>query len=338
MNTQKWWKDPIAEEIHSHLREKEMTLPPFLAQSPQIGYRRYLVDWLATVWEKYTLCQPARHLTVALLDFFMDRLDIESKQLHLVAIGCLLIACKFEEIDVKIPRASDLNNLIAPPGYTNLEYLQVELTILDFFKWKIGILTPAHFTEYYMMYGLSEADMHHDSIVSSDYIEKTWTYLKKYVNYFLEVCLQDHYYRDFKPSLVGAACIAAARTCLNIEPVWSTNLQSATQYFILELNRPLQALLKTHGMDEQNNKQVYQPITPPHTNSNPNSCQTTPDSTSSPTHPTTCPMSPDMIGRFNELATPEDSPDSSAPQNRIKRGVASSAVQNYFENLGGRLQ
>ena len=74
---------------------------------------------------RYNLCQPARHLAVALLDFFMDNLDIQTKHLHLVAIGCLLVSCKFEEQEVKIPRASDLNELVHSPGYTNLEYLQV---------------------------------------------------------------------------------------------------------------------------------------------------------------------------------------------------------------------
>lgn len=88
-----WWKDPLADDIHHTLRQKEATLPAYFARSPQLCVRRYLVDWLAVLCEKFELCTTARHLTVTLLDFFMDKFNIEEPQLKLVALGSLLVAC-----------------------------------------------------------------------------------------------------------------------------------------------------------------------------------------------------------------------------------------------------
>ena len=94
MESKCWCHDPLARDIHCTLRHKEGQLPTFLAQSPQLSSRRYLVDWLAIICDKYQLCPTARHLAVMLLDFFMDKFDIIDQQLRLVALGCLLVASK----------------------------------------------------------------------------------------------------------------------------------------------------------------------------------------------------------------------------------------------------
>ena len=89
-----WWQEPIAEDIFENLRIKEKQVPPYLTQSPQIGVRRYLVDWLSLICDVYHICSTARYLTVTLLDYFMDKFDVDEQQLRLVALGCLLVASK----------------------------------------------------------------------------------------------------------------------------------------------------------------------------------------------------------------------------------------------------
>jgi hypothetical protein len=42
------------------------------------------------------------HLSVRLLDFFMDDHDIVERKLHFVAVGCILVAAKYEETDNKV--------------------------------------------------------------------------------------------------------------------------------------------------------------------------------------------------------------------------------------------
>ena len=87
-----WWKSELASDIHEVLRKKEMTLTHFKASSPQLALRRYLVDWLAIIFEKMGSSYGILHLSVSLMDFFMDNHDIPEPQLHLVALTCFLLA------------------------------------------------------------------------------------------------------------------------------------------------------------------------------------------------------------------------------------------------------
>ena len=89
---EEWWKSSLAKEIHSSLLQKELKLPKFSGSSPQLMSRRCLVDWLAVICDRYRVCRTARHLAVALLDYFMDRFVIVEEKLKLVGLGCLLVA------------------------------------------------------------------------------------------------------------------------------------------------------------------------------------------------------------------------------------------------------
>lgn len=73
---------------------KELRLPVYKGQSPQLNLRRYFADLIAIVSNRFRLCPAARHLAVYLLDLFMDRYDISVQQLHMVALSCILLASK----------------------------------------------------------------------------------------------------------------------------------------------------------------------------------------------------------------------------------------------------
>ena len=75
-----------------HLKEKEQSIPVYHGHSPQIAMRRHLVDWISVIRGELEICTMAQHLAVYLLDNFMDKLEVEQKYLHLVALVCLLIA------------------------------------------------------------------------------------------------------------------------------------------------------------------------------------------------------------------------------------------------------
>lgn len=87
-----WWKDKISEDIYETLRTKEQHLPPYHGHSPQQWFRRHLVDWLAIVVETFYLGTTSQHLAVHLLDFFMDKLEVDQNHLYLLAMACLSIS------------------------------------------------------------------------------------------------------------------------------------------------------------------------------------------------------------------------------------------------------
>jgi hypothetical protein len=61
--------------------------------------RRILIDWLVEVAGEFKYCTETLHLCVSYLDRALATLTIiNSRNLQLVGIVCLWIACKYEEI------------------------------------------------------------------------------------------------------------------------------------------------------------------------------------------------------------------------------------------------
>ena len=107
-----------------------------------------------------------------------------------------IIAAKFEEHEVNIPKSHDLNSYVPPPGYAPRDYMHMELTLLDSFAWNVCLPTPAHFTDYFLL-GLVQG-LQRDKGEEGD--ARSWAdgnpvmkYLGKYVTYFLEISMQGTY-------------------------------------------------------------------------------------------------------------------------------------------------
>ncbi|XP_052042186.1 cyclin-J isoform X3 [Apodemus sylvaticus] len=241
-----WWRGQLAADIHQALRYKELKLPSYKGQSPQLNLRRYFADLIAIVSNRFTLCPSARHLAVYLLDLFMDRYDISVQQLHLVALSCLLLASKFEEKEDSVPKLEQLNSLGCMTNMnlvlTKQSLLQMELLLLETFQWNLCLPTAAHFIEYYLSEAVHETDLHDGWPMVC--LEKTKLYMAKYADYFLEVSLQ------------AAACVASSRIILRLSPTWPTRLHRLTAYSWDFLVQCIERLLLAHDNDvKEANKQ-----------------------------------------------------------------------------------
>ncbi|KAH6945175.1 hypothetical protein HPB50_007483 [Hyalomma asiaticum] len=85
--------EEYAEPIYIYMRELErQQVMTYKGRSPQLRYRAAFVDLINTVCTRMGFCDVARHLSVNLLDFYMDDHDVAPKQLELIALGCLVIA------------------------------------------------------------------------------------------------------------------------------------------------------------------------------------------------------------------------------------------------------
>ncbi|KAM6916167.1 cyclin-J [Xenentodon cancila] len=256
-----WWKGQLAADIYQALRYKELKLPSYKGQSPQLSLRRYFADLIAIISNRFRLCPAARHLAVYLLDLFMDRYDVTVQQLHMVSLSCLLLASKFEEREDRVPKLETLNSLGCMSS-TNLVLtkqglLHMELLLLETFQWNLYLPTAAHFIEYYLSVAVHEGDLHDGWPMTS--LEKTKVYMAKYADYFLEVSLQDHVFLCFAPSLVAAACVAASRLILHLSPTWPSRLQRLTGYAWDSLVPCADKLLIAHDSDvKEDNKQKCQ--------------------------------------------------------------------------------
>ncbi|KAK1333595.1 hypothetical protein QTO34_005980 [Cnephaeus nilssonii] len=261
-----WWRGQLAADIHQALRYKELKLPSYKGQSPQLSLRRYFADLIAIVSNRFTLCPSARHLAVYLLDLFMDRYDISIQQLHLVALSCLLLASKFEEKEDSVPKLEQLNSLGCMTNMnlvlTKQNLLHMELLLLETFQWNLCLPTAAHFIEYYLSEAVHETDLHDGWPMIC--LEKTKLYMAKYADYFLEVSLQDYAFLNYAPSLVAAACVASSRIILRLSPTWPTRLHRLTAYSWDFLVQCIERLLIAHDNDvKEANKQRGQAVPQP---------------------------------------------------------------------------
>ncbi|KAL0964276.1 hypothetical protein UPYG_G00321640 [Umbra pygmaea] len=258
-----WWKGQLAGDIYQALRYKELKLPSYKGQSPQLNIRRYFADLIAIVSNRYRLCPAARHLGVYLLDLFMDRYDITVQQLHMVALSCLLLASKFEEREDRVPKLDTLNSLGCMSSMnlvlTKQGLLHLELLLLETFQWNLYLPTAAHFIDYYLSIAVTETDLHDGWPMTC--LEKTVLYMTKYTEYFLEVSLQDHVFLRFAPSLVAAASVAASRIILRLSPSWPSRLQRLTAYNWDHLVPCVEKMLIAHDSDvkEANKQKCQQP-------------------------------------------------------------------------------
>ncbi|KAM4591896.1 cyclin-J [Odontesthes bonariensis] len=258
-----WWKGQLAADIYQALRYKELKLPSYKGQSPQLNLRRYFADLVAIVSNRFRLCPAARHLAVYLLDLFMDRYDVTMQQLHMVSLSCLLLASKFEEREDRVPKLETLNSLTCMSSMnlvlTKQGLLHMELLLLETFQWNLYLPTAAHFIEYYLSIAVHEGDLHDGWPMTS--LEKTKLYMAKYADYFLEVSLQDHVFLCFTPSMVAAACVAASRLILHLSPTWPPRLQRLTGYSWENLVPCAEKLLTAHDSDvKEANKQKCQQL------------------------------------------------------------------------------
>lgn len=241
----KWWYTEYAEEIVGTLQEKEKQRIPFLQQSPQLKYRHVLVTWMRAVAEELNLSNTSVHLAVYLLDIFMDNHRIVEERLGLVALVCILLAAKFEERDANVPKISELNSRVGNQ-YPITDFISLEFMIMQFLHWSLVLPTAAHFAEYYTVFATSSSDM---CSVPSQF--KTFKELRNAVQHnvrdFLDLSLQEVCLIPVKPSLVAAACIAAARQTLQLSSKWTSILQNVTKYQFMDLLPCVSVLISKNG-------------------------------------------------------------------------------------------
>lgn len=60
--------------------------------------RGILVDWILEVHQKFDLMPESLYLTVYIIDMYLSLQPVLRRELQLVGVSALLIACKYEEI------------------------------------------------------------------------------------------------------------------------------------------------------------------------------------------------------------------------------------------------
>lgn len=174
--------------------------------------RMILVDWLVEVHNKFELLPETLYLTIDIVDRFLSRKVVSRRELQLVGISSMLLACKYEEI-----WAPEVNDFvcISDNAYTKEQVLGMEKEILRKLEWNLTVATPFVFLVRFIK-----------AIVPSD---KEMENMAFYLAENGLMCYQ--IIASFSPSLIAATVVYVAIHTLNrTPPVWTKTLEHYTGY------------------------------------------------------------------------------------------------------------
>jgi hypothetical protein len=162
----------------------------------------------------------------------MGLCNYSARDWRLQAVCCLNVAAKQEEAERNMPMVSELAAAAELMLSTNA-VTQGELRLAQALDWKLSRVTPMHFLGYYLHGGVTfEGDLCQGRAL----VSKVTRYMKKYVEFFANLCQQDYGFLQHMPSEIAAASILAARRALCISPLWRPELQNLTGYSQSEIN------------------------------------------------------------------------------------------------------
>ncbi|CAN1163130.1 CYCB2-4 [Linum perenne] len=212
-------KDPLAvveyvDDLYAFYRKAEVSsavLPNYMEQQFDIKerMRSILIDWLIEVHDKFELMEETLYLTVNLIDRFLAVQSIVRKNLQLVGVTAMFVACKYEEVSV--PIVDDLI-LISDKAYSRKEVLDMEKLMVNTLQFNMSVPTPYVFMRRFLKAAQSDKKLELLSF------------------FLLELCLLEYEMLKFPPSLQSAAAIYTAQCSLTGSSQWNKTQEWYTCY------------------------------------------------------------------------------------------------------------
>lgn len=182
--------------------------------------RSVLVNWLSEIQVQFKLLQETLHLTVDILDRYLavEASKLQYKQLQLVGVSSMLVACKYEEMYV--PEVGDFV-YITDNSYDADAILSMELKILRVLNFGLGKPTAINFVRRNSKAG-SVHLVHHT--------------LAKYI---AEECFISYPLASVKPSEKAAAALLVSLKLSNpkteLSQLWDATLSFYSGYSLASL-------------------------------------------------------------------------------------------------------
>ncbi|KAL7084685.1 hypothetical protein ACP275_14G236900 [Erythranthe tilingii] len=217
------------------LTEEDGRVHDYIDSQPEINskMRAILVDWLIEVHKKFELMPESLYLTVNIVDRFLSIKSVPRRELQLVGLSSMLIACKYEEIWA--PEVSDFI-AISDNAYVREQVLLMEKAILGKLEWYLTVPTPYVFLIRYIK-----------ASVPADKEMENMTY------FFAELGLTNYStIVNYSPSKLSASAVYAARCTLRRIPSWTDTLEHHTGYSEDQLMECSKLLVSFHSGAAEN--------------------------------------------------------------------------------------
>ena len=190
------------------------------------------------------LRQETLYLTINLFDRYIQKINSEkiknnlNSDLYLIALTCLFIAAKYEEIYP--PYLRDFLDIFNKK-YTKRDVLLKEDEILSSLDFQVLITSPLLFLKKFCLNEKCE----------NEEIKNDLDLVFFCAQFFLELCIIEPKFCELKPSLESAICLYLARKFLlndkkgnNNNKVWTFDLFFKTNYSEIEIKRYIKIPLK----------------------------------------------------------------------------------------------
>lgn len=156
--------------------------------SPQ--NRAVLIDWLYQVHDRFKLLSDTFHMTIQLIDRYLQLVDVSKHELQLIGSTALLIACKYEEMT--IPGMNDFV-YVSDNAYSKEDMKEMERQMISSLFFDLGRPLSINFLRRY------------SKIVQATDIEHT---LGKYL---LDLTFTDHSSSHLNPSYTASCASFLSR-------------------------------------------------------------------------------------------------------------------------------
>jgi len=144
--------NPYLEDIHRHLHYNEeqqwLLKKGCYPEGAEINQqsRAIVIDWLIEVAHDYSLSLDSLFLAVNYFDRLIQEVPVKKDVLQLLAITCLFIASKYEEV-----RPLTLDQLVFAEVYSKKNILDMERIVLKNLKFKLTVSTMRNFLSRYIL-------------------------------------------------------------------------------------------------------------------------------------------------------------------------------------------
>jgi hypothetical protein len=175
--------------------------------------RAILADWIIEVHHKFELMPETLYLAMYIVDQYLSLQPVLRRELQLVGVSAMLIACKYEEIWA--PEVNDFI-LISDSAYSREQILSMEKGILNRLEWNLTVPTSYMFLVRFIKAACSGI--------------KTDKEMENMVFFFAELSLMQYGLVTHLPSMVAASAVYAARLTLKRAPLWTDTLKHHTGF------------------------------------------------------------------------------------------------------------
>jgi hypothetical protein len=101
--------------------------------------------------------------------------------------------------------------------YRMEEFYSCEISTLTELNWNLTSLAPIHFMEFYLS---QQVIFENDKIHGTEIVDEVIEYYSKYAEFFVDLCMQEYSFQEFRPSQIAASILATSRKVLGMRYVF----------------------------------------------------------------------------------------------------------------------